>query len=807
MTTMRLRWPGSTVPSLLAGLTTWIALWAWAGFTESASGFLVPCLGACLMVAVTGMLLRSARVPTLLVPLGQLAVLVLWLNHTWAGDLMLGGWIPTPSSMEEVGLRIQDGSAAAQGYAAPVPESVPQIHALLIVAGSATAVVVDFLACGLRRVPVAGLPLLAVYTAPVSILDGGVSWWGFVLGAMSFLFLLASDEARRLAHWGRQIGGSQKVFDSVGTNVSTAAVRSSARKIGFTATGLAVILPIFIPTLSASFFDGNGPGSGGDGDSVSISNPIVDLKRDLSRGQDVDLVWVTTPDANPSYLRISVLDFFDGKTWKPSGRDIPVEQRAEGRMPRPPGLEPDVDTSEVPYEIETSSSFDSRWLPTPYPVASIEADGDWRYDTSTLDFISAADGQDAKNMRYELEALQVEATAEGLAAAGPTSEDIFTPNTALPSSLPDSVRQLARDVTAQQAGKFDKAVRLQQWFREDGGFEYSLRRSPGGSGTDDLEQFLGTGPDGRTGYCEQFAAAMAVMGRALGIPSRVAVGFLRPDKLSGDRYVYSAHDMHAWPEMYFEGTGWIRFEPTPQDRATGVPSYTTAGSPSDEPSQSPSTANPNQGQNPFEQQESSAPAPVDKSGGSGSDNSTQSALTGFIGALVVLALLGAPRLARSLLRRRRWERASEPVAVAEAAWSELRDSAIDLGLPWDDSVTLRTRARSLVASFGEPGGTEDEWTRRPVTGPQANPEATDALQRLVEFVERARYSRSVDMQDVTDDVALCVQAMRDGTTRQRRFRATWLPESLVRGLSTDPIRQRREAEGRLTSEPGIDHAV
>jgi transglutaminase-like putative cysteine protease len=475
-------------------------------------------------------------------------------------------------------------------------------------------------------------------------------------------------------------------------------------------------------------------------------------------------------------------------------------------MPRPPGLEPDVETTEVPYEIDTSSSFDSRWLPTPYPVSLIEADGDWRYDTSTLDFISAADGQDASDMSYDLEALRVEPTAAELVGAGPVSEDVFTPNTALPSELPDSVRELAREVTEQDAGKFDKAVRLQEWFREDGGFEYSLKRSPG-NGTDDLEQFLSTGPEGRVGYCEQFAAAMAVMGRTLGIPSRIAVGFLRPERVNGDQYVYSAHDMHAWPEMYFEGTGWVRFEPTPQRRADSVPAYTTEGVPTGQPSQAPSSANPNQGQNPFDQQESLAPAPVNTPGGDASNSTARNTVTGFIGALVVLGLLGVPRLARTLVRRRRWDRATEPVAVAEAAWSELRDSAIDLGLAWDDSVTLRTRARSLVTAFGEPGGNVDEWTRRPVTGAQANPEATEALQRLVEFLERARYSRSVDMQDVTDDVALCVQALRDGTSRQRRFRATWAPESLIRGLSASSIRGRREAEGRLTSEPGIDHAV
>jgi len=803
---MGLRWPSSTLVSLLAGLTSWIALWAWAGFTESASGFLVPCLGACLIVACTGMLLRSARVPALLVPVGQVAVLTIWLSRGWAGELTIGGWLPTPASLREISLRIQDGVAVAQAYAAPVPENVPQIHALLIVAGACTAVAVDFLACGLRQVPIAGLPLLAVYTAPVSILDGGVSWWGFALGAMSFLLLLASDEAQRLSHWGRQISESQKLFDTLGTSVSTAAIRSSARKIGLTATGLAVTVPIFIPTLSSGLFDGNGPGSGGNGDSVSISNPVVDLKRNLTRGADSNLLWVTTPDPDPSYLRISVLDFFDGQTWKPSGRDIPIEQRAEGRMPRPPGLEPDVPRTEVPYEIDVGPDFSSRWLPTPYPVYSIEADGDWRYDTSTLDFISAAEGQTTEDLSYTLRALRVEPTAEILAAAGSASDEVFTPNTALPGSLPDSVQRMARDLTDKATGRFAKAVRLQQWFREDGGFTYSLERSPG-NGVDELVQFLGTGPDSRTGYCEQFAAAMAVMGRTIGIPSRVAVGFLRPERLDDDRYVYSAHDLHAWPEMYFEGTGWVRFEPTPQDRASDVPDYTTQGLDGGLPSQGASSGNPNQGQNPFDEQESAAPSPLDKQGAAGAGSGTQGLLAVLLGSLVVLGLLGAPLVARSWVRRRRWARAIEPVEVAEASWSELRDSAIDLGLPWDDTVTLRTRARSLVRSFGEPTGQNDTRTRRPLTGPTANPEATQALHRLVEFVERARYAPSVDMQDVFDDVTTCVQAMRDGSTRRRRLRSTWLPASLVNGLGTKASRGRPAANGPATAEPGVDHAV
>ena len=198
-------------------------------------------------------------------------------------------------------------------------------------------------------------------------------------------------------------------------------------------------------------------------------------------------------------------------------------------------------------------------------------------------------------------------------------------------------------------------------------------------------------------------------------------------------------------------------------------------------------------------------------GGNTTAGGPKGLLAGFLGSLVVLGALAAPRLTRSLVRSRRWARAREPVEVAEAAWSELRDSAMDLGLPWDDSATLRITARSLVRSFGEhvdPGqDRDDRLTRTPLKGPAANPLATDALQRLVKFVERARYAPSVDMQDVTHDVELCVQALQDGAIRQRRWRAAWLPASLVTGLSADMLRLRIHQDVPRVSDAGVDHAV
>ncbi len=300
---------------------------------------------------------------------------------------------------------------------------------------------------------------------------------------------------------------------------------------------------------------------------------------------------------------------------------------------------------------------------------------------------------------------------------------------------------------------------------------------------------------------------MAVMGRSIGIPSRVAVGFLEPTRIDDDTYMYRAHDLHAWPEMYFQGAGWIRFEPTPQDRASGVPGYTLTGLPQEQPSAAPSAIAPNR---PQDNPDRRAPT-RDAIGGGGQSDSTGAFRNRVIGVLVVLlvmALLAAPRAIRSWLRRRRWAGATSPVEAAEAAWSELRASALDLGIPWDDSVTLRTRARALATSFGAPATDgDDRRGRSPVTGANVNPDASRALERLVQWVERARYARSLDeVRGLEEDVELCVTALRNGVSRRRQLRADWLPASLLKGLGTD-TRRRSGRTGLVGPDAGVDHAI
>jgi hypothetical protein len=152
--------------------------------------------------------------------------------------------------------------------------------------------------------------------------------------------------------------------------------------------------------------------------------------------------------------------------------------------------------------------------------------------------------------------------------------DELARRTRLPRAYP-LLREQAEEVyeAAGAEGPLEKALALQQWFVEDGDFIYDLDVPPL-RGDDALTRFV---LEDRVGYCEYFAAAMAVMLRETGVPARVAVGFL-PGRRAGtaegdlDRYVVSTADAHAWVEVLFPEHGWVTFEPTPRsDEAQILP--------------------------------------------------------------------------------------------------------------------------------------------------------------------------------------------------------------------------------------------
>jgi transglutaminase-like putative cysteine protease len=261
------------------------------------------------------------------------------------------------------------------------------------------------------------------------------------------------------------------------------------------------------------------------------------------------------------------------------------------------------------------------------------------------------------------------------------------------------VLDLAAQVTARADTPFDKAIALQDFFTGPASaFRYSLQTAPG-NGDDALVEFLTTG---KTGYCEQFSAAMAVMLRAVGVPARVAVGFTG-GAADGDHRAVSTSDAHAWVEAWFPGYGWLIFDPTPlTDGRTIVPPYVAeaqaeeaaaagalAGAdPADDARQKPTpppppTAEPNTPDVP-------APAPP------GAELPLWPLVLGGSLVLLVGGAL-APAALRARIRRQRLAAvaAGGPGATA-AGWAELLADSSDRGVPGKDSDTVRVAARRLV---------------------------------------------------------------------------------------------------------------
>ena len=469
-----------------------------------------------------------------------------------------------------------------------------------------------------------------------------------------------------------------------------------------------------------------------------------------------------------------MLNRFSDNEWSSGDREVPSSQTADGSMPGLVGVSAELTRHQYDYELEGTREFRSIVAAdhtageprSRHPVTGATTSRRWTSSPATTT-------STPRSSTGRLEAVKVDYDVNRLAEAPPVGALVSRDFTDLPTGLDPIVRTLALQVTAEEPTRYEKAVALQQWFRENG--SSTARDVDLGNGTDDLVRFLSEGEGGRTGYCEQFAAAMAVMARELGIPARVAVGFLEPEQVDDDTWVYSSHDMHAWPELFFSGSGWVRFEPTPSTRASGVPDYTqqevTVGSTDVTPSASGSA-----GDLPTREPNEALPQETPEDQADGQSESGGFPWVWVAGALVLVLVLALVALGPRTLRRRR--RDQRGLLGPEEAWQELRDTALDLRLPWPQYRSPWQTREALVQLFGAP---RDEFTpERPRRGPDTNPDAVFALDRIVHSLERLRYARDDGSEAGTwrAEMQTCVEALYGGAPKRARRTADWWPRSV-----------------------------
>ena len=282
-------------------------------------------------------------------------------------------------------------------------------------------------------------------------------------------------------------------------------------------------------------------------------DPTVSFAPQLSEPRSPVLFTVRSPV--PDYWQLLTLDVLG-----PNGfvsADSAFTPFASGPQPIPNGR--------VVVEVFHLVNLASPWLPVggiPLSITGVSS-LDWAPESETL-FVPGEEPA-APGATYAVDALQPMPSAAELAGADlvvqPPPVDLGVP------TEPDRVYRLAQQIVAGLSTPFAKAVAIQNYLRAHESYNLNPPTGPGNQ----LERFLFVT---HAGYCQQFAAAFALLARLDGLPTRVAVGTTPGQLIQGDTYQVTTADIHSWPEVLFANLGWVRFEPTPGRGAPGNTNYT-----------------------------------------------------------------------------------------------------------------------------------------------------------------------------------------------------------------------------------------
>ncbi len=573
--------------------------------------------GAVITVAATGALTRLRTLPVPVCLAASVAGLVLYLNLIFEVRHSLLLVIPTPASLARLWDLMGTGMHDANRYAPPAP-SLPGL--LLLAAGGVgiTAVLADLIAVRLRSAALAGLPLLLLFTVPVTMNashDQFTTGVVFCLGAAGYLAMLSADGRERIRVWGRLVSlwrpaprhgrafasgdSDSAAYDGDGQSAAPRRVRgrgpgpdtrtlaAAGRRVGLASIVLALCAPLIVPGLHPSKLFSSGPGIGGSGggaggQSLALPSALSQAVTQLHESKPRTVFTYTTKASQSQlaseaeYFRQYVFDTLGTTGWQVddyAARAVPISS-----IPDPAGLTDATGTETVTTSVTVSKVFPSpgsqpTFLPLPYPAIQISVPGKWLADPDRMVY-STTDSIAGRS--YSVASVLVDPSQTQLdRVPGLVKTTALAPDLRLPASYrTTALMELADSNTAGQRTEFGKVNALATWLSGPQ-FSYSLA-APLVSSPANLVSFL---TKAKSGFCVQYAYAMTVLTRLLGIPARFVVGYTGGTRLRNGSYEVRNTDAHAWTEVYFPSLGWIRFEPTPAGQGTAnAPDYMTGGS-------------------------------------------------------------------------------------------------------------------------------------------------------------------------------------------------------------------------------------
>ncbi len=781
-----MRQPRPTPAALEVAAFTLVPAAAW-GFVRifETTDDVVPVVGAALASAGLAILVRRAGLGLIVSALVSMAALLALLVRRFAPGTGRFGVMPTGETLEVWRELVRAGAEEFSSVRAPVEATDPFLAAAMV----ATWVMAWLTDWGANRLRLAFEPVLpaGLLFAFSSILGSGAYRRSSTLLFLGAVMIWALTQ--------RHIGLSRhEVWLAEDRRRGLAAVTRSGVAVAMVATLLGVTVGARLPGAEASeLIDWRTRTEG----PRRVVSPFVNLENRLVSNDDSVLFRVTADE--PSYWRLAGLDSFVDNTWTVTDDFVVSEGRLPGELPRLG----ETKTLAQQFEIVNLAEI---WLPAAYAPAVLtdaNVEATWSAETASLTVSQAS--EDADGATYQVESVvPVYSAAELSAAPDTVPADIAERYLALPDDLSPEVARQAEAVTAGATSRYDQMLRLQNWFQT---FDYSLSLGP--RGDDPIETFLAE----RVGFCQQFSGTFALMARQLGAPARVAVGFTWGDPVDpatladssldgagGTTYEITSRHTHAWPEVWFEGLGWVAFEPTPTRGAPDAP-YTNLAPRQDslvEPETDPGTSTTT---TPTVPSDSSTvpsfldPAAVDPSTGSpvAADDETTSFFVPWP-VPVIIGLAAAWAVAVPALRRRRWrrrrERASGPLERIEVAWAEATEElAGGFGLQRRPTETRSEFAVRMRGDLRLPEGVLDEMAALSTASRYRPAVLTAAGAASAPPVETATSEPSAGEAVASpDEVAaaradelsgLLVQRVHERTSTSTRLRRALDPRSIV----------------------------
>lgn len=685
--------------------------------------------------------------------LATAAALALQIGVTfYRGTTLLG--LPTATTWTSARTDLQDGWQTFQRVIPPAP-----VEDGFLVAASVgiwlLVVLADWAAFRLRSPGEALLPALGVLVfvtffgrTVASLRDATL----FLAAAVAFFLVHRAGERVSSGTW---LGGDRRV--AYGTLVLWGSLLGTA----------ALLVGVFGgPRLPGAEEEAivDLEQTAGDGERARIVvSPLVDIQKRLV--EQADQVAFKVRTSQKSYYRLTALDTFNGQAWG-SQADY---RDANGTIDNlfPIGI-PEEQSNLVQQEFEIEA-LGMVWLPAAHQPQQIDLpDGiqvSYEPASSTLIVDEVLGSSDT--LTYTVVSEIPRYTPSDFQTG--VRENLDPRYFELPDDFNPRARQLAIEITQGLETPYEKALALQNHFQNPAIYTYSLD-TLGGHDGDAIDAFLDSGQ----GYCEQFAGTFAAMARAVGLPSRVVVGFTYgiQDPTDANLYIVRGEHAHAWPEVYIAGAGWVLFEPTPGRGSPGNEDYTglaAAQQVSEIPLESDAGAEPTPLQGGGFVEDSLDPSVEEL--GLGEEDETIDALGAdtdspfdidrsdrislLLVAVVSAVVLGIPVL-KGLRWKRRTEGASNPRRRIESGWERIKHLAAALGagsIPGETSTEFAQRVSDSMSlendDLNELGAVVTEATFASGT---PSDEVVANAERLTKRVERALRRRTATKRLVMYDI-------------------------------------------------------